>query len=188
GTSYRYDVSAGSLEKLESYNLDSQVSFFNIPPGGLDIVFVPPDLSVISNSQLPVTITLQSDSGTLSLNVSVSSAGQVSEGALGVSGGSSSGGSGSSAAPTAPTNLSASAFSPSQINIVWVDNSNNETGFLIYRSVNSDLSSPAIIPAPVNVTSYADTGLNSATRYYYQVYACNAIGCSGSNVANATTF
>ena len=39
--------------------------------------------------------------------------------------------------PAAPSNLAATAFSPSQINLTWTDNANNETGFTIQRSTNA---------------------------------------------------
>ena len=38
-----------------------------------------------------------------------------------------------SAAPAAPTDLVATALSPTQINLAWTDNSDNENGFNILR-------------------------------------------------------
>src|SRR5439155_9222799 len=39
--------------------------------------------------------------------------------------------------PTAPSNLAASGVSATQINLSWHDNSGNESGFTIQRSVSS---------------------------------------------------
>jgi hypothetical protein len=89
--------------------------------------------------------------------------------------------------PTAPSSLVATVASSTQINLSWVDNSNNEDGFAIERSLdNSNFSQ--ITTKAANVTTYNDTGLTAGTTYYYRVKAYNAIGSVGySNVANATT-
>jgi len=85
--------------------------------------------------------------------------------------------------PAAPSNLSASAVSPSQINLSWKDNSNNETGFKIYRAGS------LIATVGANVTSYQNTGLTCGTSYSYYVKAYNCGGVSGaSNTASAATY
>jgi hypothetical protein len=89
--------------------------------------------------------------------------------------------------PQAPANLSASAVSTSQINLSWNDQSNNESGFKIERSTDN-VNFSEITTAGSNVTSYSNTGLSSATTYYYRVRAFNAQGNSSySNTASATT-
>jgi hypothetical protein len=52
--------------------------------------------------------------------------------------------------PNAPSNLTASAISRSQINLLWTDNANNETGFKIERrAVATCPTSPkSTSPAP----------------------------------------
>ncbi len=42
--------------------------------------------------------------------------------------------------PAAPSNLVATAFSASQINLTWTDNATNETGFTIQRSTNANFN------------------------------------------------
>ena len=89
--------------------------------------------------------------------------------------------------PAAPTSLSATAVSSSQINLAWTDNSNNETGFEIFRSTDGiTFSSLATVGA--GVTTYNNTGLTASTQYYYKVWAFNpGESSSYSNTANATT-
>jgi hypothetical protein len=89
--------------------------------------------------------------------------------------------------PVAPSNLSAVADSSSQISISWLDNSNNESGFRIERSLNGS-SWSEIDTVASNINSYTDTGLSSETTYYYQVNAFNANGDSAyTNSTSATT-
>jgi hypothetical protein len=101
--------------------------------------------------------------------------------------GGSGGGGGVPLLPNAPTNLSATSASTSQINLVWTDNASNETGYKVERSTDGNTYAP-LVTLGAGVTSYSNTGLAAATKYYYRVYAYNGAGNSGySNVANATT-
>jgi hypothetical protein len=83
----------------------------------------------------------------------------------------------------------AQAVSSSQINLTWVDNDNNETGFVIQRCTGSKCTNFAqIATVGANVTSYSDTGLAARTTYRYRVYAYNASGNSAySNIVKVTT-
>lgn len=91
------------------------------------------------------------------------------------------------AVPNPPTGLSATAASSSQINLKWTDNSNNESGFKIERSIDG-VDFTQITTLGPSVTSYQDTGLSRNTRYYYRVCAYNSAGNSAySNTANAKT-
>jgi hypothetical protein len=93
------------------------------------------------------------------------------------------------AAPAAPSGLAAAAAGSTSINLTWVDNSSDETGFEIDRSTSSTFASGvATVTVGANATSYASTGLTASTTYYYRVRAVNAGGLSGnSNTASATT-
>jgi hypothetical protein len=89
--------------------------------------------------------------------------------------------------PDAPTNLTAAAVSPVQINLSWTDNSSDEDGFQIQRSLTGVTWTPFTSVA-ANTTSYVNTGLTPLTTYYYRVRAYNDDGESDySNVASATT-
>lgn len=84
--------------------------------------------------------------------------------------------------PRAPGNLLGRSPSGTQVNLTWTDNSTNETGFRLERSVNGVNFS--LIAAPVaNQVSFSDVGLIPGTTYWYKILAVNAQGSSGySNV------
>jgi hypothetical protein len=91
------------------------------------------------------------------------------------------------APPAAPGNLSATAVSSSQINLTWTDNSSNETGFMVERSLDGTTFTQ-IATLGANTTSYNSTSLNAGTTYYFRVRATNGGGNSAySNIASATT-
>ncbi len=88
----------------------------------------------------------------------------------------------------APGNLTATAINSGKIDLAWMDNSNNETGFKIERKLGAAGTYAQIATAGANVTSYSNTGLNANTAYFYRVRAYHASGHSDySNEANATT-
>jgi len=93
--------------------------------------------------------------------------------------------------PAAPTALVATTVSGVRIDLAWTDNAPDEQGFRIERA--PDVSGVAgtyvqIASVGVNGHAYSSTGLENGTRYWYRVYAYNAVGPSGySNEASATT-
>jgi hypothetical protein len=91
--------------------------------------------------------------------------------------------------PAAPSNLVATAVSNSQINLSWIDTSNNENGFSIERCQGNNCSNFAEIgTAPPDAQTFTNTGLARNTRYSYRVRAFNNTGYSGySNIADART-
>jgi len=90
-------------------------------------------------------------------------------------------------APVTPSGLVATAASSSQINLTWLDNATNETGYRVERSTDGT-NFTTIATLGANVTTYASTGLTASTTYYYRVLASNSVGNSGySNIASATT-
>ena len=90
--------------------------------------------------------------------------------------------------PASPSGLTATATSSSQVNLLWVDNSTNESGFKIERKTGASGTYAQIATAAAGVTSYSDTGLTANTSYYYRVRSSNTAGDSAySNEANVTT-
>lgn len=89
----------------------------------------------------------------------------------------------------APSGLTATASSTDgQIDLAFVDNSSNETGFEIERSNDGSTGWTLINTNAANDTTYTDTGLSEHVTRYYRVRAINADGSSGySNTASATT-
>lgn len=91
------------------------------------------------------------------------------------------------AVPDAPYNLSATAFSDTEIKLQWTDNSTDEDGFKIERSPDGT-SWLEIASVSRGSTAFLDSTLAAETLYYYQVRAFNSAGDSAySNMASATT-
>ncbi len=79
--------------------------------------------------------------------------------------------------PAAPTGLTAASPSTTQINLAW-SAVTGATGYKIYRSVGT--STTYSLLTSVTTLYYHNTGLTSATRYNYRVYAVNTGGTSAS--------
>ena len=91
-------------------------------------------------------------------------------------------------APAAPSELMASAASASSIQLTWTDNANDETGYVVERSLTSVNGFSQVASLAAGTVSHTDLGLSSGTDYFYRVRAVNAIGSSASSAeATATT-
>ena len=89
--------------------------------------------------------------------------------------------------PAAPTNLTATALGQSQVQLKWVNNANNQSGFKIERSTDG-VNFTQIAVAAASATSYLDTTASPSTQYFYRVRATNSVGDSAyTNVANVMT-
>lgn len=88
-----------------------------------------------------------------------------------------------------PSNLDAVNFSSSQNDLTWTDNSSNEDGFKVERSLNNQFGPfGEITSTTANVVSYSDAGLTADQTYYYRTRAFNSGGNSGySNTDYAIT-
>src|SRR6185503_15260428 len=75
------------------------------------------------------------------------------------------------AAPSVPAGLTATAASPTQINLAWAASTDNVgvKGYRVYRA-------GGLIATLGAVTSYQNTGLSAATSYAYTVQAIDAAG------------
>jgi hypothetical protein len=87
-------------------------------------------------------------------------------------------------APAAPSNLSAAAVSSQQVNLLWRDNSSNETGFFLQRSINGG-SWTTVAKLAANTTAFSDRTVSKGTRYSYRVFAYNHFGNSAFSNASA---
>ena len=72
---------------------------------------------------------------------------------------------------TAPSGVSASAFSSTQIDITWQDNSQNESGFDVQRSPDPAGTFWPVGASAANAVTYRDGGLAPSTQYCYRVRA-----------------
>lgn len=82
--------------------------------------------------------------------------------------------------PPAATGLTATATSSNKITLKWTDNSNNETGFKLYRKKGLEPWA-LLVTTDMNVRKYDDAsalGNAASSSYRYYLTACNAAGCS----------
>lgn len=79
--------------------------------------------------------------------------------------------------PSAPTSCVATYISDSQIDLSWIDNSNNEDGFKVYRSVDSGTFT-IFTTVPSNTIGTNDTSVSQDHSYQYRVFSYNTIGLS----------
>ena len=96
--------------------------------------------------------------------------------------------------PSAPSGVTGTAASSSVINVNWTADTAPANctinSYNVYRSTTSGFTPSASnqIANGVTSTSYSDTGLTAATKYYYVVEAVDAAGTSaGSAQASAQT-
>jgi ELWxxDGT repeat protein len=91
--------------------------------------------------------------------------------------------------PLPPSSLTAVAQSGTQINLTWVDNSSNETGFKVERKTGAGGTYALVTTTAAGATGFNDTSLSMGTQYFYRVRATNSVGdSSNSNEVNATTY
>ena len=95
--------------------------------------------------------------------------------------------------PATPTGLTAAITSSTQVTLSWIDTSNNQTSFAVWRSVNGGTyaqvatvtRTAAESTATGGAVTYVNTGLTAGTTYNYYVRAVNAVG--RSNTSNLVT-
>ncbi len=95
---------------------------------------------------------------------------------------------GSVAAPAAPTGLKAASASASQVNLSWTASASSGVTYAVYFGTSTG-STTTVLASGVNATTYAATGLNPSTTYFFTVRAVSNAGASSSasNEASATT-
>lgn len=89
--------------------------------------------------------------------------------------------------PTTPTDAMVVQHSPAGLDVSWSDNSSDEAGFYLYRSldqINFDLQ--ATLPA--GTTTYVDSSVISLQGYSYRVSAFNDFGESDPSTSAVIEF
>jgi len=90
--------------------------------------------------------------------------------------------------PEQPGSLGSTPLSTVAVKLTWNDLSDDETGFVIERRVESGLFQ-YVSSVPDNNTQYVDAGLTANTVYYYRIKALNDFMESEySNVTSVRTF
>lgn len=85
-----------------------------------------------------------------------------------------------------PTNLSIKLTSENKVSLSWQDKSDNEEGFLLYKTAAGEWEVAAKLNA--NVTTYTDKTIKPNTKYFYILYAyAGEIVSKESNIAEVTT-
>jgi hypothetical protein len=88
--------------------------------------------------------------------------------------------------PVAPTAFTAVPLSSTRIKLTWSDNSSNELGFNIYRSVNGGPFS-LLTTLPPDTVSYINGSLTPGTMHLYGITSFNAEGQSSAAITTAAT-
>jgi len=87
----------------------------------------------------------------------------------------------------APSELTAEAVAIGSVNLAWVDNSDNETGFVVEREMATEAYEEIATLDP-NTTTYTDETVPEFTTYNYRIKAvAGDVSSDYSNVANVTT-
>ncbi|MFT3788022.1 MAG: PA14 domain-containing protein [Tepidisphaeraceae bacterium] len=90
-------------------------------------------------------------------------------------------------APAAPSGLTATAVGTA-INLTWVDQSTNETAFVVERRQGTSGTWAELTTLPAGSTNFSDGTVVAATTYDYRVKSRNSVGDSAySNIASATS-
>jgi len=88
-----------------------------------------------------------------------------------------------------PTSLTVAGVSNTKIDLLWTDNSSNESGFKIERKTDENGEFTELASVSGNTTAYSDSNITHSTTYYYRVRAFG--GSLGrfehSNEVSATT-
>jgi uncharacterized protein (TIGR02145 family) len=87
------------------------------------------------------------------------------------------------AEPTAPSNF-ATSLSGTDVVITWGDNSNNETGFSIERSLTNESSYAEVHTTAAGVKTWTNTGLNLGSTYYFRARAFTSTGYSSYSASD----
>ena len=80
--------------------------------------------------------------------------------------------------PLPVTDLLTTEVAQNQINLVWTDNSVNETAFNIERSDGDNLNYVQIASVGTDVNNYQDLTVTADNKYFYRIVTTNPFGNS----------
>ena len=89
-------------------------------------------------------------------------------------------------APAAPSGTDAKPSASTVVDVSWVDNSTNESGFRVERSLNAGSTWTNAVTVGSNVASSQDPGRSNEQQVCYRVVAFNAGGDSPPSNADCT--
>ena len=89
--------------------------------------------------------------------------------------------------PAAPSGTDAKPAYSTAVDVSWIDNSGNETGFRVERSLDLGSTWTSLRTVGANVTSLQDYQVASEQRVCYRVVAFNALGDSPPSTTDCTT-
>ena len=87
--------------------------------------------------------------------------------------------------PLTPQNIVAEEITSSSVQLSW-DTSSNASEYRVYRSQTNDFFTAKRI-ARVVLSSHVDYGLNSGTKYFYWLEACDKGACSEPSTSTSAT-
>ena len=90
--------------------------------------------------------------------------------------------------PSAPTGLTATAYSPTEVDLAWTDASQDADGYSVLRSTDGGVTFQTVAEVGATAASYADTTLDaSAAAPYAAQYQVRATGVSAAVASAAAT-
>jgi hypothetical protein len=90
--------------------------------------------------------------------------------------------------PATPTGFAATTISGTQIDLSWVDNATNETGYRLERCLGSGCTDFALlVELGANATSHSDLTVEFDNVYRYRVHAFNIAGVLGQPIITGST-
>ena len=93
----------------------------------------------------------------------------------------------SAVSPSAPSALSFSSVSNTAMTLNWTDNSNNETGFAIYRSDDGGTTYSWVGTTVANAINSTQSGLAPGTTYFWRVFSVREGTISASAASGSQT-
>jgi subtilisin family serine protease len=171
------------------------VSVEDQPASGAGAVSGPQTVTLTSGTSAPLTFSWDTTTATLGVHTLLATADPVPDEADTTDNSKSTTATVNQPPATAPGSLVATAVSSFQIDLSWIDTTDNEDGFKIERCADAASncgSDPAnyqqIAQTTANATAFSDTSVAEIRSYTYRIRAFNAAGDSPySNIDDAVT-